>query len=76
MRRELRRASLRLLEHLAHDQDTAAVTQQILALTALEPRGWVGTRTWPYNTTMLRTLFVSVMAPAALLIIRKVLERL
>ncbi len=75
VRRELRRASLRLLEHLAHDQDTAAVTQQILALTVLEQRLQVA-RTWPYNTTMLRTLFVSVMAPAALLIIRKVLERL
>ncbi len=75
VRRELRRASLRLLEHLAHDQDTYPVTQQIAALATLEQRLQVA-RTWPYNTTMLRTLFVSVMAPAALLIIRKVLERL
>jgi hypothetical protein len=32
-------------------------------------------RTWPYNTTMLRTLFVSVMIPTVMLLIRTVLGR-
>ena len=41
----------------------------LLALAALESR-LQAARTWPYNTPMLRTLFVSVLAPGALLLAR------
>lgn len=50
-------------------EDPGPLSQHILALAALEGR-LQAARTWPYNTPMLRTLFVSVLAPGALLLAR------
>lgn len=69
VRQELRRAGGRLLDQRAQSEDPAPISQQVLALAALESR-LQAARTWPYNTPMLRTLFVSVLAPGALLLAR------
>lgn len=52
-----------LAERIEAGQDTLALSQQILALTTYEKR-LAQARTWPYNTSMLRTLFFSVLVPA------------
>lgn len=75
VRRELRGAGERLLDQRTQMEDPGPLSQQILALAALEGR-LQAARTWPYNTPMLRTLFVSVLAPSALLLARKLLELL
>jgi hypothetical protein len=72
VRAELRRAHLGLLARLAAEEDPSDFPALITSLAALEQRLEVA-RTWPYNTTMLRTLFVSVLAPVALLLLRKLI---
>jgi len=72
VRAELRRVEGQLLAGLAEGQDPGALPALISALGVLEQRLMVA-RTWPYNTAMLRTLFVSVLAPAALLLARKLM---
>jgi hypothetical protein len=73
LRAELRRASGRLLGCLVQDQDPGNLPQQVSALVALEQRLQTSP-TWPYDTAMLRTLFVSVLAPATLLLARWIVE--
>ena len=76
VRQELQRASQQMLAQRAQVEDDGSnLSHQILALAALEAR-LQAARTWPYNTPMLRTLFVSVLAPGALLLARKLLELL
>jgi len=53
-----------LLARLAAGENGGDLAAQINALSAYEQRVRA-TRTWPYNTPMLRTLFLSVIAPAA-----------
>ncbi len=57
-------AYYRLEELISEKQDTNAVAMEINALAAAK-RELKGTRTWPYNTEMLRTLFISIMTPIA-----------
>ena len=33
-------------------------------------------RTWPYNTAMLRTLFLSVLVPIATILLQMIIKRL
>jgi hypothetical protein len=73
LRAELRRACRRLLDCLAQDQDPGNLPQQVSALIAMEQRLQTAP-TWPYDTAMLRTLFVSVLAPAILLLVRWIIE--
>jgi hypothetical protein len=62
-----------LLDLLDQDQDAGALSGEINALVAYEDR--LGkARTWPYNTTMLRTLFFSVFIPFGSVLARLVLE--
>lgn len=53
-----------LTERIEGGEDTLVLSQQILALATYEKR-LAQARTWPYNTSMLRTLFFSVLIPAA-----------
>jgi hypothetical protein len=55
-------ASRDLMERLAMDRSTGSLGAEISALVAYEKR-IQSARTWPYNTAMLRTLFVSVVVP-------------
>lgn len=55
-------ASRSLMERLDADRDTGTVGADIAALVAYEKRVHMA-RTWPYNTAMLRTLFVSIVVP-------------
>ncbi len=72
VRAALRGAEQRLLAQLAAGLEPGELPALVSALAALEQRLLVA-RTWPYNTAMLRTLFVSVLAPGALLLVRKLM---
>ena len=52
-----------LVQRLDAGEDTGRLGAEINGLVAYEKRVQAA-RTWPYNTTMLRTLFVSVVIPA------------
>jgi hypothetical protein len=58
--------TMRKLEaRVAEGADTQSVVNEVPVLLTLEQR-LKQTRTWPYNTEMLRTLFISVLAPLIL----------
>jgi hypothetical protein len=58
--------TMRKLEaQVAAGADTHAVVSEVPVLLTLEQR-LKQTRTWPYDTEMLRTLFISVLAPLLL----------
>jgi hypothetical protein len=71
----IRRECSDLVQRLEKADEATAGAQHISALTAYESR-LLQARTWPYNTTMLRTVFVSVMIPGATMIGRFVAELL
>jgi hypothetical protein len=48
-------------------------SQRLLALTAYGPR-LLQARTWPYDTAMLRTVFVSILVPGGTVVGRLILE--
>lgn len=58
----LRTAYRTLLERVAAGENTEAIAAQVNALAMYEQR-LQAVSTWPYNTAMLRTLFVSVLLP-------------
>jgi hypothetical protein len=51
-----------LMKRIAADERTGTLAAEINALVAYEER-LQAARTWPYNTAMLRTLFVSIIIP-------------
>jgi hypothetical protein len=55
-------ASRTLMERMDAGESTGTLGTEINALVAYESRVQAA-RTWPYNTSMLRTLFVSVVVP-------------
>ena len=58
----LRAAYRGLLERISAGESTEAIAAQVNALAVYEER-LNAVSAWPYNTTMLRTLFVSVLIP-------------
>lgn len=58
----LARAYYRLEELIAENQDTYAVATELNAL-AISKQELKAIRTWPYNTEMLRTIFISIVTP-------------
>jgi hypothetical protein len=62
VRRNLERLGRELMQHLDAQQDASQIATEFNALTAYEGR-LQGTRTWPYNTSMLRTLFFTILVP-------------
>lgn len=62
VQQQIIRASRELMRRIDGSQATEELAAEINALVIYEQR--IGTaRTWPYNTPMLRTLFVSVLIP-------------
>lgn len=62
-----------LIQRLDAGESAGDLGAQINALVTYEER-IEEARTWPYNTTMLRTLFVSVIIPAGAAIVRVIFE--
>ena len=62
VQQQIIRGSRELMRRIDESQATEGLAAEINALTIYEQR-IQATRTWPYNTTMLRTLFVSVLIP-------------
>ena len=58
----LARAYYRLEELIAEDQDTYAVATELNVL-AISKQELKAIRTWPYNTEMVRTIFISIVTP-------------
>jgi hypothetical protein len=58
----LARAYYRLEELIAENQDTYAVATELNAL-AISKQELKAIRTWPYNTEMVRTIFISIVTP-------------
>ncbi len=69
VRRQFAQSSRALSRGIEDGLETQRLAQQVLALAAYEQE-LERTRTWPYNTGMLRTLFFSVLVPAATFIAR------
>jgi len=64
-----------LLQRMENNQDTKNTPDEIIALAVYEKQ-LKETRTWPYNTAMLRTLFFSVLIPVGTLVGRIIIEAL
>jgi hypothetical protein len=62
VREKIVSASRTLMERMAAEESTGTLGAEINALAVYEERVQAA-RTWPYDTSMLRTLFVSVVVP-------------
>lgn len=71
--RWLREGYADLVRELEQGKGTLATTQRVSALAAYEVR-LQQARTWPYNTAMIRTVFVSVLVPGGTIVGRLILE--
>lgn len=74
VRARIEQAGQELMERLARQEDAVPLAHVTSALLAYEHR-LVDARTWPYNTAMLRTLFLSVLVPAITVLGKTLLER-
>lgn len=68
-------ASRALMDRIAAGESTGTLAAEINALALYEER-LQAARTWPYDTAMLRTLFFSLIIPAAAEIVKLVSRRL
>ena len=71
----LARAYYRLEELIAENQDTHAIATELNAL-ATSKQELKALRTWPYNTEMLRTIFISIVTPLLIAIAREAADLL
>jgi hypothetical protein len=69
----IRQACASLVRELEQGVSAAESAQRVSALTAYEAR-LLQARTWPYNTAMLRAVFVSILVPGGTVIGRLVME--
>ena len=72
---QLQYACRELLFQIENGQETDSTPNQINALAVYEKQ-LKETRTWPYNTAMLRTLFFSVLIPLGTLVGSVIVEAL
>ncbi len=75
VRARILQVSGNLAQRLDSGQDSLGLAQVTSALLAYEQR-LTDARTWPYNTAMLRTLFLSVLVPAITILLKTLVERL
>ncbi len=75
VRAHIEQTSQDLMERLASQEDAEQLAHVANALLAYE-RCLLDARTWPYNTAMLRTLFLSVLVPAVTVLGKTIVERL
>jgi hypothetical protein len=73
VRSHLERLGRDLMLRVDQHQETGAVAAEFNALTAYEER-LQSTRTWPYNTRMLRTLFFSFLVPLGSFLLKTVID--
>jgi hypothetical protein len=71
----IRQTYASLMRELERGESAVDTAQRVNALTAYETR-LREARTWPYNTAMLRTVFVSILVPGGTVVGRLVLEAL
>jgi len=69
----IRGACAGLVTKAEQGQEVAELSQRLLALTAYESR-LLQARTWPYDTAMLRAVFVSILVPGGTVVGRLILE--
>ena len=72
---QIYRAGQAMLQRLEEGQGTGDLAHEISALVAYERRLHEA-KTWPYDTAMLRTLFISVLAPIVATLTRFFAEQL
>jgi hypothetical protein len=75
VREQLHKSCRALLNKMEKGQETYDIPNEINALAVYEKQ-LKETRTWPYNTAMLRTLFFSVLIPVGTLVGRIIVEAL
>ncbi len=73
LQRQINVSCRELARRLDQNQDPDSLPAEINALVAYEQR-LLAARTWPYNTTMLRTLFFSVFIPLGSVMVRLLIE--
>jgi hypothetical protein len=73
-RRQLEGAGRDLVQQLADERDPGASAAIVGTLVAYEKR-LTEARTWPYNTAMIRTLFLSVLVPIATILLQTLIKR-
>ena len=73
LQRKINASCRELAQHLERNQETGSLSAEINALIAYEQR-LRAARTWPYNTTILRTLFFSVLIPLGSVMVRQLVE--
>lgn len=71
--RRLARAARGLTGQIAASESAVALAAELNALAAYQ-KFLRNARTWPYNTAMLRTLFVSVLIPGTIALAGRVME--
>jgi hypothetical protein len=71
----IREECSRMMRQMEQGQEAAPAAQRVTALAAYESR-LLQARTWPYNTSMVRTVFVSVLIPGGTMIGRVLSELL
>lgn len=74
VRRQLEAAGRDLVQQLDEKQDPGASTAVVGTLVAYEKR-LIEARTWPYNTGMIRTLFLSVLVPIATILLQTIIKQ-
>jgi len=73
-RRQLEGAGRNLVQQLDEKQDASALAAVVATLVAYEKR-LTEARTWPYNTAMIRTLFLSVLVPIGTILVQMIIKR-
>ena len=73
VRHNLEQLGQELVQRVDGQQDASKVASEFNALAAYEGR-LQGARTWPYNTSMLRTLFFTFLVPLASFMVKMMLD--
>jgi hypothetical protein len=74
VRHQLEGAGRGLVQQLDEKQDAGALAAVVATLVAYEKR-LTEARTWPYNTAMIRTLFLSVLVPIGTILLQMIIKR-
>jgi hypothetical protein len=73
VRRKLELLGGELMQHLDAQTDASKIASEFNALTAYESR-LQDTRTWPYNTNILRTLFFAFLVPLGSFLVKTLID--
>ena len=73
VRRNLERLGRELMKYMENKQDAGKTAAEFNALATYEGR-ILAARTWPYNTSMLRTLFFSFLVPLGSFLVKTAID--